>query len=186
MFALLRVLIPAVNSFRPECEDQAISSDEHPAQAQHDSVLSLLRQPHHAPMFSGRPLDSLWSPSLHRTLSSRSPHPQLLSEKQEMFSWFLLDQPCVSPLSSSAGSVHLTDLLHRGGRGAGDAPAEQLQTHPPDLQPRRLCVQRSQSPHRRGSWVVRRVGTSASNRSAGKPPLQTLTPKNVFIGFYFR
>lgn len=50
------------------------------------------------------------------------------------------------PSSSSAGSVHLADLLHGGGRRAGHASAEQLQAHPPHLQPRRVPVQRCQTP----------------------------------------
>lgn len=46
----------------------------------------------------------------------------------------------------SAGSVHLADLLHGGGRRAGHTSAEQLPTHPPHLQPRRVHVQGCQTP----------------------------------------
>lgn len=79
-------------------------------------------------------------------------------------------------ISSSAGSVYLTGLLHGGGCRAGDTTAEQLQTRPPDLQSHRLGFQRCQTPNRdgRSSLQVSCVTASASNNPAGKLHLWTL------------
>lgn len=64
-------------------------------------------------------------------------HIQAVHHQSFLTDWFF---------SPSAGSVHLADLLHGGGRRAGHTSAEQLQTHPPHLQPRRFHVQRCQTP----------------------------------------
>lgn len=99
------------------------------------------------------------------------------SEKQQHINGFLsaVNKHDIYVLSS-AGSVYLTGLLHGGGCGAGDASAEQLPTHPPHLQSRRLGVQRRQTPLRdgRSSPQVSCVAASDSNHFAGKLHLWTL------------
>lgn len=88
--------------------------------------------------------------------SSHGPKYVFLSLLKLCFLWTFLH----SDIFSSAGSVYLTDLLHGGGRRAGDAPAEQLQTHPPHLQSRRLSLQRRPTPQR-GGRAAPRVGSVA-------------------------
>lgn len=82
-------------------------------------------------------------------------------------------------LVGPTGAVHLTDLLHGGGRGAGDASAEQLPTRPPDFQSRRLRVQRRQTPQRdvRPALRLGRVAAAASNPSAGTLHLRMLATR---------
>lgn len=77
----------------------------------------------------------------------------------------------------SAGSVHLADLLHGGGRRAGHTSAEQLQTHPPHLQPRRFHVQRCQTPPCvvLSPTQVGCIGAAASRRFPRRFHLQILT-----------
>lgn len=80
-------------------------------------------------------------------------------------------------ISPAVDSVYVTDFLHRGGRRAGHTSAEQLQTHPPHLQPRRLHVQRR---HTLGGGLLTSaqacsVGAAASCRSARRFHLQALT-----------
>lgn len=77
----------------------------------------------------------------------------------------------------SAGSVHLADLLHGGGRRAGHTSAEQLQTHPPHLQPPRFHVQRCQTPPSvvLSPTQVGCIGAAASRRFPRRFHLQILT-----------
>lgn len=77
----------------------------------------------------------------------------------------------------SAGSVHLADLLHGGGRRAGDPSAEQLPTRPPHLQPPRVHVQGCQTPPGvvLSPAQVGRSEAAASRSCAGRLPLQVLT-----------
>lgn len=85
-------------------------------------------------------MDSIRGPRLHLLVTGGSvpSHPGCKSPELPDGLFFFFSPP-------SAGSVHLTDLLHGGGRRTGHASAEQLQTHPPHLQPRRFHVQRCQT-----------------------------------------
>lgn len=56
---------------RPNCQSQAICTDESAAK-EHESVLQVFRQPHHSAVFSSGCLDPFWSPHLHLMVSGRS------------------------------------------------------------------------------------------------------------------
>lgn len=58
-------------------------------------------------------------------------------------------QPWLLLFFLAARSVHLSDLLHRRGCRASDAPAQQLQAQPRPLQPRCIRLQRRRAAQRR-------------------------------------
>ncbi|KAM8828565.1 carbonic anhydrase 15 isoform 2-T2 [Spinachia spinachia] len=91
----------------------------------------------------------------------------------------------LSSVAYKAGPLHLADLLHGGGRGAGDPSAEQLPARPPHLQSRRLRVQRRRSPRGgvRSSPGDGRVAASASDGFAWKPLVWTLMTRLQREGF---
>lgn len=79
---------------------------------------------------------------------------------------------------SSAGSIYLADLLHRGGCRAGDPSPEQFQTHTSHLQSRCLSLHRCQTPQRSG-WsnpLVCYISASASSPFTGRLLIWTLAP----------
>lgn len=78
----------------------------------------------------------------------------------------------------AAGSVHLADLLHRGGRRAGDAPAQQLQAQPRPLQPRRVRLQRRQAAQRRRR-APPLVGRATARGSLWRISARNLAPPNM-------
>jgi len=94
---------------------------------------------------------------------------RLLEKKRTSFKCYFL---------SSAGSVYLTDLLHRGGCRTGVTSAKQFQAHPSHLQSHSVCLQRCQTPQRdfRSAPQVSSVTASASDHFAGKLHPWTLAP----------
>lgn len=75
----------------------------------------------------------------------------------------------------AAGSVHLSDLLHRRGCWASDAPAQQLQAQPHPLQPRRVRLQRRQAAQQR-CRTRPLVGRATAFGSLGRFFAHTLDP----------
>lgn len=128
-------------------ESQALPADEPPARAQPESVLSVLRQPDHAALLPGSAVDPLPGPCAHLLVSGTPSCPQHLS-----FIIKSLKDAGDSSLvlvSPAAGSVHLSDLLHRRGRRASDATAQQLPPQPRPVQPRRVRLQRRDAAQQR-------------------------------------
>lgn len=84
-------------------------------------------------------------------------------------------------LFSSAGSVYLADLLHGGGRRAGDSSAEQLQAPPSHLQSHRPGLQRRHAPDGGGRPAAQVAAVPLPRRHAGRDRVETLTSR----GFRF-
>lgn len=87
-------------------------------------------------------------------------------KKNILISVFL--QKVILLVSSSAGSVYLSDLRHGGGRRAGDPAAKQLQAHPPHLRSQRDRLQRRHAAQGRGGTARQVSCSSASHHLSGK------------------